>query len=177
MEIHILVSEKVQMNFYLAFLSSTSNFGLSGNILLLREEDGSPALGLIDYGQVKRLSKETRHLFAKLIIALDDENKDEVVRLMREAGMRTKRMDPEVIYLYAKVSYDQINDKILEGKHVQLFMESLEARDPIVELPRELLMASRCSILLRGLACALHQNRRVATAWRPIAEKVLKEES
>ena len=144
-----------------------------GNILLLREPDGSPAIGLIDYGQVKRLTKETRHLFAKLLIALDDENKEEVVKLMAEAGMRTKTMNPEVLYLYAKVSYDEINDKILEGKHVQLFMEDLEARDPIVQLPKELLMASRCSILLRGLACALHQNRRVAKAWRPIAERVL----
>jgi aarF domain-containing kinase len=149
----------------------------SGNILLLREDDGSPSIGLIDYGQVKRLSKETRHLFAKLLIALDDENKEAVVQLMQEAGMRTKRMDPEVLYLYAKVSYDEINDKILEGKHVQLFMEDLEARDPIVQLPKELLMASRCSILLRGLACGLHQNRSVASAWRPIAERVLREES
>jgi aarF domain-containing kinase len=149
----------------------------SGNILLLREDDGSPAIGLIDYGQVKRLSKETRHLFAKLLIALDDENKEEVVQLMQEAGMRTKRMDPEVLYLFAKVGYDEINDKILEGKHVQLFMEDLEARDPIIQLPTELLMASRCSILLRGLACALHQNRSVASTWRPIAERVLREES
>jgi aarF domain-containing kinase len=69
----------------------------------LREEDGSPALGLIDYGQVKRLSKETRHLFARLIIALDDDDKDAVVSLMKQAGMKTKMMDPEVIYLYAKV--------------------------------------------------------------------------
>jgi aarF domain-containing kinase len=144
-----------------------------GNILLLRKEDGSPQIGLIDYGQVKKLTKETRHLFAKLIIALDEENKDEIVRLMKKAGMRTKKMDPEVIYLYAKIGYDEINDKLLNGKHIQLFMEDLEARDPIVQLPRELLMASRCSILLRGLAQAVHQNRRVAKAWRPIAEQVL----
>src|SRR5210317_190989 len=131
----------------------------SGNIMLLREADGSPSIGLIDYGQVKRISKETRHLFARLLIALDDDNKEEIVKLMKEAGMKTQNMNPEVIYLYAKVSYDTINDKILEGKHIQLFMEDLEHRDPIVQLPTELLMASRCSILLRGLAMALHQNR------------------
>lgn len=141
--------------------------------MLLRDADGSPAIGLIDYGQVKRISKDTRHLFARLLIALDDDNKEEIVKLMKEAGMRTQNMDPEVIYLYAKVSYDTINDKILEGKHIQLFMEDLERRDPIVQLPTELLMASRCSILLRGLAMALHQNRSVASTWRPIAERVL----
>jgi aarF domain-containing kinase len=120
--------------------------------MLMRQPDGSPTLGLIDYGQVKRLTKETRVLFAKILIALDDDNREEVVRLMKEAGFKTKNMDPEVIYLYAKVSYDEINDRILGGKHVQYFMEDLEARDPIVELPKELLMASRCSLLLRGLA-------------------------
>ena len=148
-----------------------------GNILLLREEDdGTPLLGLIDYGQVKRLDKATRHLFAKLVIALDDDDKDQIVDLMKKAGMETKRNDPEVIYLYAKVSYDELSERILNGKHIQLFMEDLEARDPIVALPRELLMVSRCSLLLRGLAGALHQNRRVSTAWRPIAERVLRED-
>lgn len=145
--------------------------------MLLREADGSPSIGLIDYGQVKKISKETRHLFARLIIALDDDNKEEVVRLMNDAGMRTENMDPEVLYLYAKVSYDTISEKILQGKHIQLFMEDLENRDPIVQLPTELLMASRCSVLLRGLAMALHQNRSAARAWRPIAEQVLQTES
>jgi len=145
--------------------------------MLLREDNGTPQLGLIDYGQVKKISEQTRLLFARLIIALDEDNKEKIVELMKEAGMKTKNMDPEVIYLYAKVNYDTINDEILGGKHVQLFMEDLEARDPIVQLPTELLMASRCSILLRGLAIALHQNRRVAPAWRPIAERVLEQES
>ncbi|KAG7346989.1 hypothetical protein IV203_006058 [Nitzschia inconspicua] len=146
-----------------------------GNILLLREKDGSPALGLIDYGQVKRISKETRHLFAKLVIALDEDDKEQIVALMKEAGMKTKNNDPEVFYLYAKVSYAEITEKILQGRHIQVFMEDLEKRDPIVQLPLELIMVSRCSILLRGLALALHQNRNVATAWRPIAERVLEE--
>jgi aarF domain-containing kinase len=147
-----------------------------GNIMLLREADGSPALGLIDYGQVKRLSKDTRHLFAKLIIALDEDDKDKIVALMKEAGMKTKSNDPEVFYLYAKVGYAEITEKILQGRHIQVFMEDLEKRDPIIQLPLDLIMVSRCSVLLRGLALALHQNRNVATAWRPIAERVLKED-
>jgi len=147
-----------------------------GNIMLLREDDGSPALGLIDYGQVKRLSKEMRHIFAKLIVALDDDNKDEIVSLMTQAGMKTYYMDPEVIYLYARLNYAEITEQILKGRHIQTVMEDLEKADPIVDLPRDFLMVGRCSILLRGLALGLHQNRNVATAWRPIAEKVLKED-
>jgi aarF domain-containing kinase len=147
-----------------------------GNILLVREGDGSPAIGLIDYGQVKRLTKETRHDFAKLIIALDEDNKDDIFLLTKELGFKTKNMNPEIFYLWSKVSFDQDNHQILGGKHVQLFMEDLEARDPVQGLPRDLLMVSRASILLRGLGHALHQSRSVAKAWRPIAERVLRED-
>jgi aarF domain-containing kinase len=144
---------------------------------LIREADGSPTLGLIDYGQIKRLSKETRIKFAKLIIALCEDNRDAICELAKQLGHRTKNMDPEVCYLWAKVSFDQDNPKILGGKHVQLFMEELEARDPVEGLPKDLLMVSRASIILRGLAHAVHQNRSVAQAWRPLAERVLREET
>ena len=147
-----------------------------GNILLCKNDDGSPQLGLIDYGQVKRLSKDHRHLFCQIIIALDDNKKEEVVRLVREAGYRSESMHPEPMFLYAKVAYDEDNAEITHGKHIQLFMEDLHSKDPIISFPNEFLMIGRCSILLRGLAHALGQSRSVASIWRPIAERVLRED-
>jgi len=149
----------------------------AGNILLCRSYDGTPQLGLIDYGQVKRLSKEKRVLFAKLIVALDDDNRDEIIRLMQEAGFRSQKMDPEVIYLYAKVGYDQDNASLTNNMHIQMFMEELESRDPIIQLPNDFIMISRASLILRGLSHALHQSRSVARCWRPLAERVIQEEA
>ena len=57
---------------------------------LLGVEEGKPRLGLIDYGQVKQLSKKTRLLLCKLIIALDDDNRDEIVALMKELGYKSR---------------------------------------------------------------------------------------
>lgn len=37
-------------------------------------------------------------------------------------------------------------------------------------------MVGRASILLRGLAHMLQQSRSVAKSWKPIAERVLKED-
>jgi hypothetical protein len=37
-------------------------------------------------------------------------------------------------------------------------------------------MASRVSILLRGLGHAVHQSRSVAKVWKPIAEEELRKE-
>lgn len=66
--------------------------------------------------------------------------------------------------------------ELTKGKHIQMFMEDLQARDPIKELPKSFLMVSRITLMLRGLAHALHQSRSVAKAWRPIAERVLRED-
>lgn len=148
-----------------------------GNILLLGVDDGNPQLGLIDYGQVKKLPDNIRLLFCKLIIALADDNRQDIIRLMKEAGYKSKYMDEDNIYLYAKVGYDEDNEELTGGKHIQLFMEELENKDPIKQLPKDLLMVSRASILLRGLAHVVNQNRSIAKAWKPIAEEVLQRES
>ena len=147
-----------------------------GNILLLGVEEGKPQLGLIDYGQVPVLPKDMRIIFCKLVIALADENREDIVRLMKEAGYRSKYMDEENMYLYAKVGYDEDNDTLTGGQHIQMFLEKLQSKDPIESLPRPLLMVSRCSTMLRGLGHALHQSRSIAKAWKPIAEKVLRDE-
>jgi hypothetical protein len=93
---------------------------------------------------------------------------------MTELGYKSQRMDEDNIYKYAKVGYD--SEDLTEGKHIQVFMEELQAKDPIEHPPKELLVVSRASIMLRGLAAALHQSRNMAKAWKPIAERVLREE-
>ena len=125
---------------------------------------------------MKALSKEDRLLMCKIIVALADEKKEEVIRLMKEAGYKSQNMNNDVIYLYAKVSYDEDNDELTGGKHIQLFMEDIQAKDPIEALPKDFIMVGRISVMLRGLGHALHQPRSVAKAWKPIAESVLKKE-
>jgi len=169
-----------------------------GNILLLGLDDGNPQLGLIDYGQVKRLTKEDRLLLCELIVALANEDKPEIVRLVKRAGYKSKNMDETWIYKYAKVSFgtcfvsyfekkthllaantilpDETSRELTDGKHIQVFMEDLQDKDPIETLPNEFIMVGRTSIMLRGLAHALQQPRSVAKAWKPIALQVLSDE-
>jgi len=146
-----------------------------GNVIL-SDKNGKAQLGLIDYGQVKELSTSERHLFCKIVIALANDDRPEIIKLMKEAGFKSKYMDEEVIYKYAKVSYDEDNDELTDGKHIQMFMEDLQARDPIQELPKNFIMVGRTSVMLRGLAHALRQSRSIAEAWKPIAEEVLEKE-
>ena len=146
------------------------------SILLLGVEEGKPQLGLIDYGQVKVLTKEERLLFCRIIVALANHDKESVVSLLKEAGYKTKYMDPNIMYRFATLSYDEDNPELTEGKHIQVYMEHLHDNDPVEHLPKQYIMASRVSILLRGLGHAVHQSRSVAKAWKPIAEQELKKE-
>jgi aarF domain-containing kinase len=141
-----------------------------GNIMLL--DDGR--IGLIDYGQVKKLDMKTRVDIAKLIIALAHDDKDEVVRVMIEDhNLVTKHMDPYVIYKIAQISWNRDDREMCEGKNIQLFFESLGERDPVISNRDEFIMPSRMAVMLRGLSFALKYPVKPAEIWLPFAEDIL----
>lgn len=142
-----------------------------GNILML--PDGR--LGLIDYGQVKRLSEDDRLQLARLIVALARDDKAAVVHLMAEAGFKTKRMDPHVLERIAVLFYDRDSKDVIGNLNVQTYLESLEARDPIVAMADQFIMAGRLAMLMRGMGTMLAYPISIAQAWRPIAEQVIRE--
>jgi aarF domain-containing kinase len=119
-----------------------------GNILLL--DDGR--LGLIDYGQVKKMTIEERVKYAKLIIAHAREDKAEVVRIhFNEMGTKTRKMDPEIGFLMSAFYNDRSTADVCGGKNLPTFIDWLEAKDPMVQLPEQYIMAARVNILLRGM--------------------------
>lgn len=141
-----------------------------GNIMLL--DDGR--IGLIDYGQVKRLDMKTRVDIAKLIIALAHDNKEEVVRVMIEDhNLVTQHNDPYVIYKLAQISWNRDDREMCEGKNIQLFFESLGERDPVISNRDEFIMPSRMAVMLRGLSFALKYPVKPAEIWLPFAEDLV----
>jgi aarF domain-containing kinase len=73
-----------------------------GNMLLLDQKTGSPRIGLIDYGQVKELSRENIVILSKMMVALQEDNEPEMARLIFEAGYKTKEMRPDLAAKYAR---------------------------------------------------------------------------
>lgn len=61
-----------------------------GNILLT--DDGR--IGLIDFGQVKKISLDQRLLLAKLIVALRNDDLETTANLYSQMGFQTKNMKP-----------------------------------------------------------------------------------
>lgn len=94
-----------------------------GNILLL--DDGR--LGLIDYGQVKHISREHRVNLAKLVVALAEGTRDDVVRVLtQDMGIQSANMNPYFLEKQARLMIDNDDRSVTEGVNPQLFMEQLQ---------------------------------------------------
>ena len=146
-----------------------------GNILLMN--DGR--LGLIDYGQTVRIPEHTRLSYAKLILAILNDDKQEVANIVwsdepKGFGGRTKNACVETAFRLATFWNDRDTKDITEGMNLQAFIDEMEARDPMIETPRQMVMISRASVLLRGMGNAFDMRIRVAEAWREHAVKLLK---
>lgn len=142
-----------------------------GNVLLM--PDGR--LGLIDYGQVKRMTVSDRIMYAKLIIALSRDDRDEVVRIAREeSGFSTKFSNNDVTFRSMAFFHCRDTEDVLGGLNVSEFMEWMEKEDPVQNINDEFVMVGRVSLLLRGLANAFGIKVRISDYWCVEADKFLK---
>ncbi|CCI50684.1 unnamed protein product, partial [Albugo candida] len=143
-----------------------------GNILLL--EDGR--IGLIDYGQVKRISLEHRIKLAKLTVALAEGSREDIVHALTvEMGVRSAKMNSYFLEKQARLMFDRDDLTVTEGMNVQSFVEYLDSIDQIVQVPDEYIMAFRASLLLRGFSYALHYRYSHSEAWASLAKQVIAE--
>ncbi|CAD7957364.1 unnamed protein product, partial [Amoebophrya sp. A120] len=75
--VHLLLKVHGEQIFHHGFFQADPH---PGNFLLM--PDGR--LGLIDFGQAKRLTVEERRKLAKLVLAIADDDRSEIVRVMRD---------------------------------------------------------------------------------------------
>jgi aarF domain-containing kinase len=142
-----------------------------GNVLLL--PDGR--LGLVDYGQVKRMTERDRIIYAKLVIAMSRDDRKEIVRLLSdEIGFKTRDMNEDVIYRTTVFWNDRDTDDVTMGLSVHHFSEWLDETDPVVHVNDEFIMCGRVSFLLRGVANAFGLQVRVSDVWKDSAAAFLK---
>jgi len=145
-----------------------------GNIMLM--PDGR--LGLIDYGQVKRINLDTQRAYAKLILAVAEGDAAECHRIVQSDkpegfGARSKNSDPQVSLKLSTFWNDRDTTDVTEGLNLQEFLDEMQARDPVIKAPDEMVMIARVSVLLRGMGNAFNIRLRMAEAWREDAEKLL----
>ncbi|KAL7569008.1 hypothetical protein ACA910_021297 [Epithemia clementina (nom. ined.)] len=146
-----------------------------GNCLELR--DGR--IGLIDYGQVRRLTDQERLKAARVVCALaNGESNAVVAKYMREFGFQTKKNDDdETLARFARLFFDSdYESKALGFATPQLWFAHLMARNPLINIPEASVFIGRSSFLFRGLAKGVHMPPiRTALFWHENAQKAIDE--
>lgn len=144
-----------------------------GNLILTPQGK----LGLIDFGQVKRLSPERREQFARLIIALSDNNEKLVCEISKEIGCENLHNIPEVVFKLSAFWLDRDTPDITMGLDIHKFLEAMEKKDPQISVCQDLVMVARCSVMMRSLGLSLGMRVRTTDYWRPYAQQFLESDS
>lgn len=127
-------------------------------------------LGLIDYGQCKRLNTEERRRVAKLVLSVArKESDEEIANAFRGLGVQTKNNSTEFLAEMARLMFGRFETQHLSHS----FHRRLHTMDRITYFPKELAMVYRTCLLLRGLAVSLQMNPSAAEHWAEHAQVAL----
>lgn len=137
-----------------------------GNIIVLPDDK----LGLIDYGQCKRLDAATRVQIARVICAVADSRPDEeIASAFRDLGIRTTNNSTTFIATFARLIFGRIRSEHLSHD----WHMALHKTDKITVFPAELVLVARVAALLRGLGLSLQYNIDIGERWKPFAEQTI----
>ncbi|XP_057460084.1 protein ACTIVITY OF BC1 COMPLEX KINASE 8, chloroplastic isoform X2 [Actinidia eriantha] len=142
-----------------------------GNILICKGSE----VALLDYGQVKDLPNDLRLGYAKLVLAIADNDLLRAAESYRELGIDTlSNCEDEQKELF-KLAQTMFDTKLPPGVvMLQPFSEDSSIKKIAVQaFPEELFSVLRTVHLLRGLSVGLGINYSCAEQWRPIAEEAL----
>jgi aarF domain-containing kinase len=140
-----------------------------GNILVL----DCGKLGLIDYGQTRRLTKNDRLALAEVVasvgesIHLKKNNLGEIARAMRQFGFRSRDSNDENTAKFAALYFDSDDaGRKLGYVTPQKYLQYLNSIDPMIEVPDAAVFVARTSFLFRGLGALLQQSLHTSHHWR-----------
>jgi aarF domain-containing kinase len=172
---HVLRSVQllVDVHGYQIFLNRVFNGDCHpGNMLELP----NGKIGLIDYGQTKRLSLQESRSIARVVSEIGRESidKSKVAAAMRDCGFQTKWDKDDVLTMYAKLFFDSDDEAKAQGCATpQLYLMKLASLDPLLHVPDASIFVARTSYLFRGMGSMAGDQIRTSKYWRKHAEEAL----
>jgi hypothetical protein len=139
-------------------------------------------LGLIDFGQCKRLTRDEQVRVAEFILTIansatndtnnERESDEAIATAFRRLGVQTKNDSTPFLADFARLMFGP-----LQAKHLQRdWHKNLHTTDRVMYFPNELSMVYRTALLLRGLAMSLQFNPSVSDQWKHHAQALLDRE-
>lgn len=144
-----------------------------GNVILMKNNK----LGLIDFGQFKRIGLAARLIIARLVVALANGDEQDVVKTLHSAGYVGS---PQHCYRVAQVWFDKQTKDVLGGaENAMEFMLQVQrdqhGKGETGGLPEDVLMACRASQMMRSVGSAFGIELSIAKMWEPQARQLLRD--
>lgn len=142
-----------------------------GNIIFeLRSR--ARAVGLLDWGQVKRLPLSMALKFAHLITALSNGNDEDIISTFYDLGVVMEK--PEDRASIAGIAKTMLDTKVVPGYDMNPFSaDNALRRNAVTHLPSDLYFLVRTVQLMRGIAFAFDLDYSLAHTWAPYAKQLL----
>ena len=126
-------------------------------------------LGLIDYGQTRRLATNDRLALAKVVSELGKQhtNAHEIANAMRNFGFVSRDNNDDNMAHFAELYFDSDSvGKKLGFSTPQKYLMHLNSIDPMIIVPDPAVFVARTSFLFRGLGALLQQQLHTSQHWR-----------
>lgn len=126
-------------------------------------------LGLIDYGQTRRLATNDRLALAKVVSELGKQHTHahEIANAMRNFGFVSRDNNDDNMAHFAELYFDSdAVGKKLGYATPQKYLMHLNSIDPMVLVPDPAVFVARTSFLFRGLGALLQQQLHTSQHWR-----------
>lgn len=143
-----------------------------GNIIFEIRPSGPKSVGLLDWGQVKRLPMSMAVKFANMISALNSDNESKIISAFKGLGVIME--NPDDLESITGIAKTMLDTKVVPGYDMNPFSEdNAIRRNAVTHLPSDLYFLVRTVQLMRGIAFAFDLDYSLAKAWGPYANQLL----
>ena len=144
-----------------------------GNIIY--RTGGYGKVGLLDWGQMKRMPEQLLVHFANMIDALNSKNQEKIVEAFFKLGFTVDQ--PNDWATVEGIAKTMLDTKVVPGYDMNPFSDQNALKsNAVTSLPPDIYFVIRTVQLLRGIAFAFNVDYSLAETWAPYARRVLKDD-
>lgn len=134
--------------------------------------DDKGAIGLLDWGQVKKLSAKTVEKFALMILALNSNDNNKIVKNFGDLGVVLANYKD--INNVVAIARTMLDTKKVPGYIIDPFNPGSTLKiNSVVKMPPDLYFLIRTVQLMRGIAFGFEIDFSLAESWAPYARRYL----
>ncbi|MDD9944944.1 MAG: AarF/ABC1/UbiB kinase family protein [Myxococcales bacterium] len=145
-----------------------------GNLLIMGPPD-APVLGIIDLGQVGRLSPRARDRMIDLLVAIGRKDSRAIASALLHLGTPTKRLDRDAFEAeVASLTDRYLGRRLADIEPAVLLRELVQGSQRFgLEMPAELMVVAKCLMTVEGIGRQIYPELDLADALTPYLKEMV----